>query len=131
MKRRPWGGKAQKGDTRMSSDRIDELRKTVERYKKALAYLDASTPFTYQKFVETHRIAGIAMSESEMRHKWDMSEMMIEGTEGLRQVLRDSLIDAINTLEPLIGQLARAGTSQQILPTQMTKETNDKAGCSW
>lgn len=102
----------------MSIDKRAELRQTVERYKKALAYLDTSTPFTYQKFFETHRIAGIAISDSDLHHKWTMSELMIEGTEGLRQILRDSLLHAIHTLEPLAEQLAQAApSSQQVTST--------------
>ena len=47
------------------------------------------------------------MSESELRRMWKMSKKTFEGTEGHKQILRNTLIEGINAFESVANELGK------------------------
>lgn len=81
-------------------------RERADNYKKALEYLNGLSKLTYDDFQKMIRMAGIEMSDSEMRQTWDMSKMTLTGTEGLRQTYREVLEQGIEVFGKIDRELS-------------------------
>jgi hypothetical protein len=75
----------------MSSNMAKEARRRADNYKQAIQFLEGLKSFTYEDYVKSIKMAGVAMTESETRQQWNMTEMMIGGPESLKQVQIESL----------------------------------------
>ena len=82
-------------------------KERAKKYKRSLKYLDSCTHFSYKDLVKTNKIAGNVMSESELRRMWKMSKKTFEGTEGHKQILRNTLIEGINAFESVANELGK------------------------
>ena len=88
----------------MPSKVAEYSRETVEKYKKALEYLDSCPKFTYKDLVETNRIAGDIMLKEKLQQMWEMGKKVIGGAEENRRILRKTLVEGINIFESLAAK---------------------------
>lgn len=98
----------------MGSEAGRKARQTAENYRRALKYLDECGELTYEKLVEANRIAGVDMSESQLRAMWEQADHILPtpraggrpgGKEFLRFQMRNTLIESIATFEALADKL--------------------------
>lgn len=95
----------------MGSEVSRKARQMVENYKRALKYLDECGELTYEKFVEANRIAGVDVSESQLRAMWDQAKYILPtggqpgGTEYLRFQMRNTLIEGMATFDSVADKL--------------------------
>ena len=92
-----------KGGKEMAAD----MAQRAKNYKRALKYLDSCKHFTYKDLLETNKIAGNIMSESKLKQMWGMSKKTMEGSEGHRQILRNTLIEGITTFESVADKIGK------------------------
>jgi lipoate synthase len=89
----------------MSSSVAKEARQRAENYKKALEFLERLQSFTYDDYVKSIKMAGIDMTESEMRQQWNTAEMTIPGPKILRQTQIEVLREGIRVFEEVANKL--------------------------
>ena len=106
----------------MSSNIANEARQRVENYRKALAFLEGLQSFTYEDYVRSIRMAGIDMTESEMRQQWSMAKMTIPGTESLRQTQIDVLREGIRVFGEVAQKLGDNQSGDSESPKVITKK---------
>ncbi|MGI6546447.1 MAG: hypothetical protein ACOX2M_08550 [Fastidiosipilaceae bacterium] len=83
---------------------IRENKKPVsilDRYRLGLSYLDACGAFDEYKFREFNRIAGNQFSDADMAKQLGNARMTLKGMDDLKQTLRSTMIEAIQTFEEL------------------------------
>ena len=98
----------------MASETAQEARQRVDNYKRALKYLDECGDLTYLKLREANRIAGVDMSDLELRSMWAQADFIMHkggqpgGKESLRFVMRKTLIEGIAIFEALADELGES-----------------------
>jgi len=85
----------------MGKDILKESRQLYEKYKKALIYIDECGEFTYEKFYETSRIAGIKATDFQIRATWEQTD----DKEFLRQAARNEIIKNISFFERIANEI--------------------------
>ena len=83
----------------MSGNVAKEAKQRAENYREALSFLQGLQSFTYEDYTKSLRIAGIEMTETEMRQQWNMAKMTIPGTESLRQTQVEVLREGVRVFE--------------------------------
>lgn len=91
----------------MSSTAAD-ARLRAENYKRALRFLEGLTDFTYADYVKCIKMAGIEMTESELREQWYMAERTIPGTQSLRQIQMEVFVKGINIFGEISQKLGKS-----------------------
>ena len=89
----------------MSNNVAKEARQRAENYGKALRFLEGLQSLTYEDYTKSIRMAGIEMTESEVRQQWNMAKMTIPGTESLRQTQIEVLREGIQVFEEVAKEL--------------------------
>jgi len=89
----------------MSGNVAEEAKQRAENYRKALRFLEGLQSFTYEDYVKSIKMAGIEMTELELRQQWDMACMTIPGTESLRQTQIEVLSEGIKVFEEVAKKL--------------------------
>lgn len=83
----------------------EEAKQRAENYRKALDFLQGLQSFTYEDYTKSLRMAGIEMTETEMRQQWNMAKMTIPGTESLRQTQVEVLREGAQVSEEAAEKL--------------------------
>lgn len=107
-------------------DNVEYAKELVSNYKRALAYLENVSDWTFDTYRETIRLSGIHMSESEMRQQWVMMEGTLYGTKELQRIQRDTLQEGIRVFGEIAVKLPRTRSSETEPETQPTSNNSPK-----
>jgi lipoate synthase len=97
--------RGEKKEEIMGSNIAMEARQRADNYRRALQFLEGLQNFTYADYTKSIKMAGIEMTESEMRQQWNMSEMTIPGTESLRQTQIEVLKEGVRVFGDIAQKL--------------------------
>ncbi len=95
----------------MGSEVAKKARQIVENYKRAIKYLDNCGELTFENLAEANRIAGVDMSEVQLRGMWEQADFILPasgrpgGKEFLRFEMRNTLIKGLATFEAVADKL--------------------------
>lgn len=90
-----------------------ETRQKAEDYKRALRYIDGCADFTFEAFLETNRLAGNLMTESEVRRMYQDTAYIlpvngISGKEELKKIIRQTLAEGVQVFGDLAVELEKS-----------------------
>jgi hypothetical protein len=95
----------------MPGELKQEIQLQIKNYKDALKYLEECGVLTLDKFLRINQMSGIDAPESKLLSIWEQADYMLPvggkpgGTEALRQIMREQLIEGIATFEALADEL--------------------------
>lgn len=73
----------------------------LDKYRMGLSFLNGCGEFDEAKFREFNHIIGNRFSDTDIENQLRNAKLMIRGMEELKQVLRSTMVEAINTFEEL------------------------------
>lgn len=94
---------------------IEELRQSIERFRRAIEYLDGCESFDFDAYTTAVRMTGSTISDAELQSMWDSTKLILPGPghsggpDALRMVTRESFVNGIEDAEKLIARLQAIG----------------------
>ena len=103
-------------------ENVEKAKELVENYKRALAFLDGVSEWTYANFRHAIRLSGVPMQESEIRQQWQMAEGTLEGTESLRRIYREVWQEGLEVFSRIARELPRTPASEELSHVEVRRE---------
>jgi alpha-glucoside transport system substrate-binding protein len=97
---------------------INEMKQAIDRYDKAVKYLDQCDTFEFDNLVVAHRIAGTNAQESELREMWAEAKYVLPGpdtpggVESLRPITRETFTTAAEEFQKILNEMEVVPTAQ-------------------